>query len=139
MAAGGHGAVRAHRHAHLYVVYANVVCYCTCYMMQQPLLPYLMESLGAGTAQFAAVQSLFNGAQAVGGVLSGPLLDAWGGRSLLLASFAASTVCYAMTAAAGGLGMLYASRVVTLLQHAVLAARAIVAIETSSAERGAHL
>ena len=42
-----------------------------CYMMQQPALPYLVDKLGASTTQFASLQSLFNGAQAVGGLLSG--------------------------------------------------------------------
>jgi MFS transporter, OCT family, solute carrier family 22 (organic cation transporter), member 18 len=61
---------------YLLLVYVNVVAYSICYMMQQPLLPYLMDHLGADTAQFALMQSCFNGAQALGGVLSGERLSA---------------------------------------------------------------
>ena len=53
------------------VLYASIVLYSICFMMQQPLLPYLTKELGASTAQFATLQSIFSGAQTVGGLLSG--------------------------------------------------------------------
>lgn len=60
-----------HTQSGMYVIYASIVLYSICFMMQQPLLPYLTKELGASTAQFATLQSIFNGAQAVGGLLSG--------------------------------------------------------------------
>jgi hypothetical protein len=35
------------------------------------MLPYLTEKLGASNSQFATFQSLFNAAQALGGLVSG--------------------------------------------------------------------
>ncbi|GAX84191.1 hypothetical protein CEUSTIGMA_g11614.t1 [Chlamydomonas eustigma] len=123
----------------VYVVYANIALYCLCYMMQQPVLPYRTKQLGASNAEFAQFQSLFNLVQSVGGLLSGPVMDALGGRMLLLISFMASALCYSMTASATSLLMLYLSRVPTLLQHAVLAARTIVTSASAASDRAKHL
>lgn len=125
-----------------------------------------MDKLGASTAEFALMQSLFSGAQALGGVLSGalsrptdlscnlvdeevgsitstpaagPVLDACGGKVLLLISFASSVVCYGLTASATSLTVLYVSRAATLLQHAALAARSIVTASTDHHSRALHL
>ncbi len=53
-------------------------------------------------------------------------MDRYGGRLLLVLSFASSAACYGLTASASSLPHLYLSRLPTVLQHAVLAARAIV-------------
>lgn len=43
-------------------------------------------------------------------VPAGPLVDRYGGRSLLLLSFAASALCYVLTAMATSIPMLFFSR-----------------------------
>jgi hypothetical protein len=47
-------------------------------------------------------------------------------RRQLVLSFGASALCYLLTAGASSMWMLYASRVPTVMQHAVLAARTVV-------------
>jgi MFS family permease len=43
---------------------------------------------------------------------TGPLVDAYGGKLLLIISFTSSAGCYAMTATAGSIWMLFVSRCV---------------------------
>lgn len=112
-------------------VYVNVAAYAGCYMMEQPALPRLAAAAGADEVTFGALQSAFGAAQLVGGLAAGPLVDRYGPRALLVASYAASALCYSATAAATGLPMLFLSRAFTVLQHAVLAARALVTAATS--------
>lgn len=80
-----------------------------CFMAQAPLLPYLLAQLGAESS-YAAVSSTFSALQLLGSLVSGPLADAYGGRTLLIVSFGSSAVCYALTASASSLAGLYASR-----------------------------
>ncbi|KXZ51909.1 hypothetical protein GPECTOR_11g37 [Gonium pectorale] len=105
-------------------------------MAQVPVMPYLVDKLGAaGSSQYARLQTVFSAVQFVGGLISGPLMDRYGGRFLLAVSFAASMACYGLTASASNLWMLYLSRLPTVLQHAVLAARAIVTQLSSEDDR----
>lgn len=78
-------------------------------------------------------------AQLVGGLLSGPLADRFGARTLFAASFVASALCYSAVALSSGMVGLYLSRVPTLLQHAMLAARALIAERTDSESRARWL
>eukprot|EP00238_Polyblepharides_amylifera_P013547 CAMPEP_0196588044 /NCGR_PEP_ID=MMETSP1081-20130531/59395_1 /TAXON_ID=36882 /ORGANISM="Pyramimonas amylifera, Strain CCMP720" /LENGTH=357 /DNA_ID=CAMNT_0041910425 /DNA_START=331 /DNA_END=1404 /DNA_ORIENTATION=- len=78
---------------------------------------------------------MFGVVQFVGGLLAGPLTDAYSGELLMLLSFGASAMCYLLTASATTMWMLYLSRVPTLLQHGVLAARAIVTERTNESDR----
>ena len=117
------------------VLLANVVLYALCYMMQTPVLPYLVEELGATDTAYGYLMSAMAVVQFVGGLLAGPILDVYGARVVLLASYGSSAACYALTGAARGMPLLYASRVPTLLQHAVMATRAAVAEASSEADR----
>ncbi|GLI59275.1 hypothetical protein VaNZ11_001124 [Volvox africanus] len=118
------------------IVYGNIVLYSICWMAQVPVLPYLVEKLGAaGNTQYGMLQTIFSAVQFVGGLISGPLMDRYGGRFLLAVSFAASVASYFLTATASSMWVLYLSRIPTVLQHAVLAARAIVTHLSSEADR----
>ena len=119
----------------LLVLYVNTALYALCYMMQTPVLPYLTTALGADMESYGVLMTVFAVVQFVGGLLAGPILDAHGARLVLLASFASSAACYALTGAATSMPLLYASRLPTLLQHAVLATRAAVAEASSEADR----
>ncbi|KAG2449794.1 hypothetical protein HYH02_005317 [Chlamydomonas schloesseri] len=134
---GRHSApTRLHKRWYLAIVYANVVLYSICWMAQAPVLPYLVDALGAsGSMQYARLQTAFSGIQFIGGLVSGPLMDRYGGRWLLAVSFGASLACYGITATANSMWGLYLSRVPTVLQHAVLAARAIVTQLSSDGDR----
>ncbi len=113
----------------------NVALYAACFQMQTPLLPFLTTSLGADLATYGRLMTLFSVVQFAGGLLAGPVLDAYGARFVLLCSYGSSALCYGMTAAARSMLALYASRLPTLLQHAVLATRAAVTEASSEADR----
>lgn len=116
----------------------NVALYAACYTAQAPVLPFLTTSLHADLVSYGHLMTLFSVIQLVGGLLAGPLVDAYGPRVVLLASYASSALCYVMTARAGSMAALYASRLPTLLQHAVLATRAALAAASSEEERAAQ-
>ncbi|GFR42607.1 hypothetical protein Agub_g3538 [Astrephomene gubernaculifera] len=122
--------------AYQLVVYTNVVLYSICWMAQVPVLPYLVEKLGAaGSTQYGRLQTAFSALQFIGGLISGPLMDRYGPRFLFALSFAASLSSYALTATATSMGGLYLARLPTIMQHAVLAARAIVTQLSSDSDR----
>jgi OCT family organic cation transporter-like MFS transporter 18 len=62
------------------IVYLNVALYATCYQLQRPIEPYLVERLGAGrpgcdaAASYAALQSFFSAVQTVGNFVVGILV-----------------------------------------------------------------
>lgn len=119
----------------LWVLYINITLYALCYMAQAPVLPYLTKSLGADAAGYGALQTVFSAVQVVGGLWSGPLVDKYGGKNLLLMSFGASAISYGLTATANSMWLLYISRIPTILQQAVLAARTIVTAASTDEER----
>ncbi|KAK3283158.1 hypothetical protein CYMTET_9134 [Cymbomonas tetramitiformis] len=123
----------------LWIVYINIMLYAMCYQMQVPVLPYLTKRLGSDTQGYGNLQMGFGVVQFFGGLLAGPLADVYSGELLLFVSFLASALCYTFTASASGMWMLYLSRIPTLLQHAVLAARIIVTGRTNEMERAKTL
>lgn len=66
-------------------------------------------------------------------------MDRYGAKALLLISFAASAAGYALTGAATSMAGLYVSRIPSLFQHAVLAARVVASLSTSEANRATTL
>ena len=128
----------AWRHAdwQLGLVLVNVALYAAAFQMQTPVTPSLVKSLSSDAqSQFALLKSWNGLLQLVGTLLAGRYVDLAGARPVLLASFAASVACYAMTYSANSIGWLLAAQVPTVLQHAVLAARAYVALATSDEAR----
>ncbi|WIA17363.1 hypothetical protein OEZ85_014225 [Tetradesmus obliquus] len=124
----------------LVLLCSTTFLYALCFMAQAPLLPYMIDKLGAKESNtYGLLMSTFSGLQLVGSLLSGPLVDAYGGKLLLIISFASSAACYTMTATASSIWMLFVSRLATLMQHAVLAARTIVTAQSPADERAALL
>lgn len=128
----------------LAILYANVALYALCYQMQTPMQLALVKSLVDGGSeeartQFAWVKSVNGVAQLGGSLVAGVLVDAVGVRNVMLLSFLASFASYAMVASATSVGMLYLAQAPTIFQHAVLAARAQVALTLSDAERPQYL
>jgi MFS family permease len=117
----------------------NVAAYALCFMMQHPVLPFLTKSFGADLVAYGTLQTWFSLLQTVSGLAAGPFMDAFGPRWMLLASYGSSAVCYAMTGSAQGMTLLYASRVPTLLQHAIMATRTMLTEWSSEAERARTL
>eukprot|EP00753_Platysulcus_tardus_P003451 PLAT12456.9.p1 GENE.PLAT12456.9~~PLAT12456.9.p1 ORF type:complete len:436 (-),score=195.40 PLAT12456.9:75-1349(-) len=123
----------------LLAVYVNVALYAMCFQMQQPLMPFLIKSLGGGSDSFGNFSFAFSLAQLAGGLISGPLIDRYGAKVVMLLSFGSSALCYALTASATTMTMLYISRLPTVFQHAVLGARAIISRHGSDEHRSTLL
>jgi predicted MFS family arabinose efflux permease len=126
------------------VIHLNVFLYALGYQIQSPLLPFLVQSLvtdspGSSSSSFARLQSTFSFVQLIGGLLSGPLLDKFGSKALLILSNVTSALCYALTASAGSSLQLMISRVPTLFQHGVLASRGMVSEMVTEADRASQL
>eukprot|EP00892_Ulva_mutabilis_P004786 jgi/Ulvmu1/267/UM001_0271.1 len=121
------------------VVYVNVAAYAACYMAQIPVLPFLIHQIGAEMSAYGLLQTVFSAIQTVGGLISGVLMDKYGAKIVLLASFAASAATYGLTAAAWNMPILYVSTVPTLFQHAVLAVRVWVSSSSSLESRASML
>ncbi len=137
--------------ASLWLVYINVTLYALCYQMQAPVQPHLVKSLGkfrtnrsvcacsclisltlpgADKEMFSNLKSYFSMLQLVGSLISGPLIDTYGAKGLLLLNFLACVLCYGTTATADSLTWIYISFLPTLFQHGVLAARAYITVVT---------
>jgi MFS family permease len=129
------------------ILFGNVFFYAVAYQMQAPLLPFLLEKLSSSVSdQFARLQSIFSLVQLIGGLISGPLIDAFGSKMLIIISNLASFLCYALTAIAASseteiaasqkIAVLYLSRVFTVLQHGVLGTRGLLAEQSHRYENG---
>ena len=77
------------------------------------------------------VQTVMQVVQLVGGLISGPLIDMYGTKLVLLLSYSSSAVCYAMTGSAHSMTLIYLSRLPTLLQARAAAADAARAVPPS--------
>lgn len=117
----------------------NVAAYALAFMMQAPVLPFLTKSFGADMVSYGRLQTWFSLLQTVSGLAAGPFMDSFGPRLMLLASYGSSALCYAMTGSSQGMLLLYASRVPTLFQHAIMATRTVITDTTSEADRARAL
>lgn len=119
----------------LIIVYINVVLYATCYQLQRPIEPFMVEKLGLNgdgdsAGEYARLQSFFSIIQMVGSFFYGILLDRLGSRGGFMLSFFSSGLCYAMLANADSLSMLYLSKIPTIFQAGFLCAQAAIAEST---------
>ena len=131
--------------AQLLLVLVNVALYALAFMMQMPSQPFFVKRLlgedsaagaGAGASDaeataaaarsFGLFKSYIQLLQLLGTLASGVLIDRMGARKLFALSFAVSALAYALTANADSLGVLYLAQLPTVLQHAMLGARAFV-------------
>lgn len=70
----------------LYIVYANVILYATCYQLQRPIEPFMVERLGTmdGLAnindEYARLQSFFSIFQMIGSLFVGVLMEKIGSK-----------------------------------------------------------
>ena len=142
---GGPASIKAARAPRWYsleilLLLINVGLYAAAFQVQSPVQPALVKSLSAESADanavirnFALLKSWAGILQVVGSLLAGWLVDRVGCKWVLLASFISSAACYALTAVATDMSGLYLALLPTVFQHAVLAARAWVAIHADGA------
>jgi len=101
-----------------------------------PLLPYYAETFHASGFVAGAVVASYSAMQFVFAPLWGRLSDRIGRRPVILISLAASTLSYVMFAAAQGLGLLFASRLLAGAGGAnIPVAQAFIADTTSERDR----
>lgn len=136
--------------AALWVTYINIVLYALCYQLQNPVEPFLIQSLSekAGSGDvggdrdanlqrtYGNLQSFFSMIQTIGSPLVGILLDRIGLRYASAMVFLASATSYGILASAKDMNWLFWSKVPTALQHAFLIAQATAATATGNDAAG---
>lgn len=111
----------------LLLVHANIFVYALCFWIQQPVIPYLSEELGADAVAFGSLQSAMSVLSLLGGALMGRWTDTHGAKSTIMLSQAGSLVMYSLTAGATSFMVLCLSRAPAFFQHAMLCSQAAVA------------
>jgi MFS family permease len=132
-----HPAVRTNDKA-LLLIYINVALYATCFQIQRPLEPFLVEKIGlAGSdssGEYARLQSFFQTMQTLGSLVTGILLDKFGVKGGFIVSFIASALSYLLLSQATNLRLLYASKIPTVFQAGFLCAQLAASQMTSDGE-----
>lgn len=111
----------------LIIIYINVALYATCFQIQRPLEPFLVDKLmtkGDSADEYARLQSFFSIMQTIGSFASGRFLDNFGAKGGFIISFLASAACYALLSQSTTLEILYLSKVPTIFQAGFLCAQA---------------
>lgn len=111
----------------LLIVYLNVILYATCFQIQRPLEPFLVDKLRAGNSgsndEYARLQSFFSIVQMLGSLISGKFLDRFGPKGGFLISFGASGLSYWILSKSTSMNILYLSKVPTIFQAGFLCAQ----------------
>lgn len=110
----------------LTIIYINVALYATCYQLQRPLEPFLVEKLfngGDSSDEYAKLQSFFSIIQTFGSLLAGFFLDKFGAKGGFLINFLASALSYYLLSQATTLEILYISKIPTVFQAGFLCAQ----------------
>jgi OCT family organic cation transporter-like MFS transporter 18 len=120
----------------LWIVYLNVALYATCFQIQRPLEPFLVDKLiknGATDSgqEYAKLQSFFSIIQMVGSLISGRMLDRFGVKGGFVVNFVACALCYGLLSQATTLPILYASKVPSVFQMGFLCAQVAASQVTS--------
>ena len=110
----------------LVIIYINVILYATCYQIQRPLEPFLVEKLniqGDSSDEYARLQSFFSVMQTIGSFVSGRFLDQFGAKGGFMISFISSALSYALLSQSTSLTILYISKIPSIFQAGFLCAQ----------------
>jgi len=125
----------------IWLVYLNIALYATCYQLQRPVEPFLIEKLSKSAGlgrdsfdEYARLQSFFSVMQMVGSIFVGGLLDMLGPKTMFMVNFAASALSYYLLSQATTMDILYYSKLPTVLQAGYLCAQTVFAQITSDGE-----
>ena len=117
----------------LLIVYINIVLYATCFQLQRPLEPFLIDKLTStpsnnnfiastnndnnkSSNEYARLQSFFSIIQTFGSLITGYLLDKYTTKLGFLITFIASALSYYILSISTTMSLLYLSKVPSLLQ-----------------------
>jgi MFS family permease len=111
----------------LMIIYINITLYATCYQIQRPLEPYLVEQLSKdninAAEEYGRLQSFFSLVQTFGSLFNGYLLDILSAKTGFIISFLSSALSYYIIAQSTTMNMLYISKIPTLFQAGFLCAQ----------------
>lgn len=114
----------------LLLVHANIVAYAFAYWLTQPMLPFLSKQLGASDVIFGWLSTVFSLVQLIGGPVIGRLCDTRGARIALQVSQLGAAASYLLLGCATSIEWLFASRLPTVVMHAMQASQAFVAVHS---------
>ena len=121
----------------LLIVYINIILYATCFQLQRPLEPFLIDKLTSSTTptasniinessdnnkssnEYARLQSFFSIIQTFGSLITGYLLDKYTTKLGFLITFIASALSYYILSISTTMSLLYLSKVPSLLQAGI--------------------
>lgn len=123
----------------LFIIYMNVVLYATCYQIQRPLEPFMVERLnltGDSSNEYAKLQSFSHIILTLCSFISGRYLDYFGYKGGFIIVFLSCACSYYMLSQATTLNLLYLSKLPTVFQSGFLCAQVAASQSTSDgAER----
>lgn len=128
----------------LCIVYVNVMLYATCYQLQRPIEPFLVEKLSiaaGGSTQdvqssYMRLQSFFSVLQMLGSLCIGVIIDKIGSRGGFILCFACSALSYGILSCATTMQLLFLSKIPTAFQAGFLCAQsAVIETTTEGSER----
>jgi len=125
------------------LIQLNVLIYAMSYWMQQPVLPFIIESLGtkldSETSSYSTVfgyfQTIVSLLQLIGGPIIGKYTDKAGAKKSLILCQIGSALSYFFLTSSTSLQLLFISRITTILQQVMQTAQASVAQLTDDRNR----
>eukprot|EP01083_Nonionella_stella_P081485 224513_1 len=126
------------------LIQLNVLIYALSFWMQQPVLPFIIETLGSQSnnnstdsysTAFGYFQTMVSFLQLIGGPLLGKYTDKSGAKQALILCQIGSAFSYFFLGSSTSLTLLFISRVTTILQQVMQTAQASVAQLTDDKHR----
>jgi OCT family organic cation transporter-like MFS transporter 18 len=132
------GFCQTHNALYLVIVYINIALYATCFQLQRPLEPFLVEKVistnggeSDAKAEYARLQSFFSIVQMIGSLATGYFLDYFSVKAGFYLSFLSSALCYWLLSKATTMPILYLSKIPTIFQAGFLCAQLAVSHSTT--------
>lgn len=119
----------------LLLIHFSLVVDALCFWMQQPVLPFLSETLGAHGTGYGILQSFVSFFALIGSPIFGLYMDKFGPKLAILISQMCSALMYLLVSVSFSLPILYLSRVLAIGQHAMLCCQAALSLITSEKNR----
>lgn len=115
----------------LCIIYINIALYATCFQIQRPLEPFLVDKLMQGASsdprqEYAKLQSFFSLVQTFGSIVAGRMIDHFGVKGGFIINFIGCALCYGLLSQATTLNVLYLSKVPSIFQAGFLCAQVAV-------------
>ncbi|CAF0982134.1 unnamed protein product [Didymodactylos carnosus] len=122
-----------------YLIHLNIMFYSFFFWFNQPVFPYLSQSLGASDVQISYLNSFNQLMQLLGTFLIGRIIDVRGARTALLISHFFSTISYVLLYYANSVELLFLSKLPTFLMSAMHSSQAYVAYLSDENDRAKAL